>query len=303
VGAQGQRDVERPAHLQPVEARLDDADDLDPAPLDVHGAADDVRPCPQPAAPEAVAHDRRADAAIVAVVRCRQQAATLSADAEQREEVAAHVEGAQARSAGLRLTKPGVRPGGHVHQVVGLEAQLGEHRRRQRRQRRGPAANPAAPVGEVEHDQLLRVGDRQWPKQQGIEQLVDGGVGAGAERQRQDGDDGEPGAATQHPERMVQVAQQPCGAWESALLPERFHRPQLVATDASPGECLVRFQLRAQVGVGPAAANGAAQTCQGFAQPLEAHDGSRSTARMIVAIRSQSAFSATRRRRPAAVSV
>ena len=51
-----------------------------------------------------------------------------------------------------------------------------------------------------------------------MDDAEDGGVGADAERQRQQGDGGEAGRAAQHPRAVADVLHQPFGPWQRPLI-------------------------------------------------------------------------------------
>ena len=78
-----------------------------------------------------------------------------------------------------------------------------------------PRAHVAAHVRAllVEHDQLVRARDRQLAQQDLIDEREDGGVGADAERERQDRDGREQGTAAESAERQAQVGQDAHGYW------------------------------------------------------------------------------------------
>jgi hypothetical protein len=65
-----------------------------------------------------------------------------------------------------------------------------------------------SPFNSVERHESLWIANRQPPQQEGIDETEDRGVRADAERERENGDEGERGRAPQRPERVLQIA--PC---------------------------------------------------------------------------------------------
>ena len=65
--------------------------------------------------------------------------------------------------------------------------------------------DPGPPIAVLEQDQPLRVGIRQRPQQHGVDHGEDRDVGADAERQREDGGEGEARLPDEEPQRVAEI--------------------------------------------------------------------------------------------------
>ena len=113
-------------------------------------------------------------------------------------------------------------PAGQAHEVLRVVAQRGVHRIREHT---AVAAGDVGEAGGIAHRQAL--------EQRRVDEAEDRGVGADAERQRQDDGDGEAGLAAQHPGGVAEILEHVRGqaATRGALgnrrrhvrLPQRAH--------------------------------------------------------------------------------
>jgi len=71
------------------------------------------------------------------------------------------------------------------------------------------AAAHAGGIDETDLRELGRMGHRQRAQADRVDHLEDGGVGADAERERQDGDRGEPRIPAEEPQAVAQILRQP----------------------------------------------------------------------------------------------
>ena len=154
--------------------------------------------------PERVAeHDlRRAARRVVGV---RDEPPGRRRDAEHVEERARDEEAARGTHlAAVREVERGAAPGGDVREALLLAADLREDGVVERIVGGGAVAAGAVHVGDADAGEFPRPRDRQRSQPHGVDDLEDRGRGADAEREREDGNDREPGAA----------AQQACGVAE-----------------------------------------------------------------------------------------
>ena len=156
------------------------------------------------ARPERVAeHDpRRAARRVVGV---RDEPPGRRRDAEHVEESARDEEAARGTHlAAVREVERGAAPGGDVGESLLLAADLLEDRVVERIVGGGAVAAGAVHVDDADAGELPRPRDRQRSQPHRVDDLEDRGRGADAEREREDGNDGETGAP----------AQQACGVAE-----------------------------------------------------------------------------------------
>ena len=208
LGAEGQGQVERTADLDAVKARGGNADDRRAAAVDPDGAADGRRIAAVFVRPEPVAEHHARRGAPLLVVGIGEETAEGGANAEQIEEAAAHPQAVlgETRFAARREIERRAIPREQVREGLLALAQLLPLRIRQIRV--GPAELPrrADAPGHAHDRELPRMAHGQRAQPQGLDQLEDGGVGAGAEREREQRDGGEARRSTQHAPRVAQVA-------------------------------------------------------------------------------------------------
>lgn len=71
----------------------------------------------------------------------------------------------------------------------------------------------------VERHELVGTLDRQWPQQHRVDQAEDGGVGAGAERQRDDGHGGKAALPAEHAQGVSQILERRLDERQAAAIP------------------------------------------------------------------------------------
>jgi hypothetical protein len=196
-------DIARGAELQTLKLRRRDADDRER--VIVHGqrAADDARIAAEAALPIAMTDDHDRMSARHAVVVWRQHAAEFRREAEHFEVVARY----QFAADTLRDTAGRLR-GFHIrceatrgHDTVDrLEvAQLAIERIGEAR------TEPPRIIGAAEEHQRCRIVHRHHLHHHGVHEAENGGVGANADGDREDGGEGEGGGAAQPAEAVARI--------------------------------------------------------------------------------------------------
>ena len=204
-GFHGQGDIEvgRRAHLDPVKGRRGDAHDREGVAVELEQVPDDTRISSEPALPVAVVeHGHRARVGLM-VVLGTQGAADRRPHPEDVEEVAG--DDFPERSLGLTLgfeTQGHGKAGQDAREDLVLVAKVPVHGIRERL-----VGEERALVGAraVEQHQLLGAGHGQEPQEDLIQQGEDRGVGADAQTQRGHHQQGEARILGQHPDGVAQV--------------------------------------------------------------------------------------------------
>jgi hypothetical protein len=200
--AQRQRHPELVALCREVEAGGHHADDGVGAPVGDHRAPEHRRVAGESALPERVAQHHHGVAAGLVLVAA-ERAAEERADGESLEEAVGH----ELADHQLRVVAGQREAGAHVraHRQEGARPRLPV----EEVQRRRPcAADVAAVVMLVEHQQAVRIGVRQRAQEHGVDDAEHPGVGADPQRQGDHGGRGQAGAPAEHAERLPQVLQE-----------------------------------------------------------------------------------------------
>ena len=198
-------DVRRGRRIEAGEARRRDADDRHRVVVDRDLPADDLRVALEAVHPVVVAEDDDRVAVVDAVVLLRgEDAPDRRLHAQHREEVAGH----QLRVDPLGLVvdrqrRGHVAPRDDLGERGALLLEVHVH---------GVGVHPAPHVAAVVRPLLVDlhqragVGDRQAPQHHLVDQREDRGRRPDAEGEREDGDDGEQGAATEPADGIAEIA-------------------------------------------------------------------------------------------------
>ena len=190
--------------------------------------------------PERVAHHRRLASASAAVVVWSEQPPAFRRDAEHLEETAAHPEppclaGVDALPDG----ELGVSPREHRGERLLVAGDQLPERKRDPGVDAFVAAEGLRAVG-AHFRELLRIGDRQSPQPDGVDQLEDGGVGPDAQRERQNRHRRENRTAPQEAPSIPQIANRVLDAADPTLIAAAV----LVQLDAAHGAAGRATRLR-----------------------------------------------------------
>ena len=204
----GHEDVGRDAQLEAVEAARRDADHGERVAVDLDRLAEDVVAAGEAPAPVVVAEDRERVAGDRVVVRRREEPADRGLHAQDLE-VVARDELAVGALADILPADVHLRedPADHAVEAGCLVVEIAEQRPRQL----GAVAEGAAVVFlaiGVDLDQLGGPLHRQRPQRDLVQQGEHRGVGADAERDRDDRDDGEERRAGEAAGREAQVGEE-----------------------------------------------------------------------------------------------
>src|SRR5262249_29485791 len=221
-GAERERDIEGAADFETEERRRRHADDIDWPRNDGDGFADDVVAPAEMTLPQRVAQDRTGARAALPVVIRREQPATLGADSERPEAVAAdpqqpHESPALAIAECSRTVGPREETVERLLSIAHLLEQRIGHVRRVTID-----ARIAVRILDPHARELSRIGDRQRAKANGVQQVKDRRIRADAERERKDGDDGECRTPAQHPQRVSEIDACGVGPSEASRLSQPF---------------------------------------------------------------------------------
>ena len=160
------------------EARRGHAHDREDAPVQTDLVTDDVGPARETRLPQLAADDDDRMSAWSHVVGGREEPSAIGGEAEHVEEVAGDeiAQGAIRAVAGIQAgDEPG--PGRHAFERLSAVAERGVHRIRE----------DTAVLLPLHVDQPIAIGHRQALQECGVDDGEDGGVGADAEGERQDG--------------------------------------------------------------------------------------------------------------------
>ncbi len=239
--AQGHGHVEAAPDVEAEEAAWRHAHDVHEVPVEPQRAADGRGVAAELGLPERVADDRgRRIARAPIVVGGGQQAPGRRLHAEGGEEVAAHPEAArEPRLATLGQIEPRGAPREQVRErlLVGadlLPLRVGEPRMVV------DEVTGSAPLGQADANLHEAVGilHRERAQPHGVHRLEDRGVGADAQREREERHEGEAGVEAQQPRAVAQVL--PHG-FEGG---ERVHAIDLFAHERDVAELAVRGGAR-----------------------------------------------------------
>ena len=239
-GAERHGDVEGAADFHPEKRRRRDADSRVGVTVERHGAPDCRRGSAIFVLPEPVTDHRRRRLTTAPVIVCCEHASNERRHFERREKVAARPQAERVarfpaggeverrRAIGKRVRK-------HLLVVANLFPQ-------RIRQHRPASEKPSGPapwrVGDTNFYELLRIFHRQRTQPHRVEQLKDRSVGAGAERQREDGDGGETGVDAEQPRPVFQIAPRAVDKSHSHSLPEKNDGSGRSRIVCSPGDAL-----------------------------------------------------------------
>ena len=254
-----------------------------------------------------MAHDRAWHAATRSIVSCRKQTPQDWLDAQHRKEPATDKQAADRTRRRVEVeAKAGVGPGQCSREYGLVIAQLLPQRVREHGITSCAPALPSREIRQLQHDQLFRVLHRQRGQLDRLQQLEYGRVRAYAERQRQDGHNGEYGASPQGTKTMTQVASQVFEQGQASLVTERVHRLQRPSRFHWCVSTTLRILFRhlqmdaklfLQVRIMPPSRHGSPETVQPFAKAAHAiahrHASPCVKVRMMVAIRSHTSRSLT----------
>ena len=187
-------DIGRASHLDAEKAPRGYPDDRERQAVQHHGASGDPGIAVKAGPPVAVAqHGNR-------FVRGRECAADRRLDTKRGEVVVRDEQsrGGVGEIAGAEIQiDPGISE--HRGHGIGMLAQVDETRVGE------CAACAAARVDILDHDQTLRVGDRQHAQQHSIDKAEDGGIGADAQGEAQNGNRGERRTPEQRPNSVPEI--------------------------------------------------------------------------------------------------
>ena len=144
-------------------------------------------------------------------------------DTHQREEVAAHQHAHLEFGGGLRIAGETCREIRERRQPIKALAAIADVHVVAVRRDKGTGAERFDGRSRTHGEHLARPGDRERPQQQRVSEAENGGVGADANREREDGDEGEPRTFREHPAAVAHVARDIVEPWQAALIAQRLH--------------------------------------------------------------------------------
>ncbi len=240
LGANWRGNIEGAADVNAEEAHLGHANHVERMAVEIDGPTNDRRIAAVLLLPERMTQHNAGGRTALLIVRRSEHAADVRAYAERLEEIAADPQA---------LRRSGLAAAGQVERHRAPGQQLGKgllplaHGAPQRFGHQRPPADevprpPFAVRVDADFDELLGMLDRQRSEPHRVHELKDRGVGSGAQRQRQDGDEGECRIETEQARAKSQILP------DSLEQTDRVHLVNLLADPRGVAQLAIRGRAR-----------------------------------------------------------